>query len=547
MLYVNGNLKTAALNNQRGSAFVLVIAFMAVTMSIVTVLSQPSINRSTLQNSRSVNVKNTLAAHVRKYASMGSTFRASLNSEIIDANPALKACVLGDANPCIGQGQERPVTLYYPASVGLAGNSLKLVAGPGPFGSDTARGAFYDLKGALCGNAPAQENDACPFEVYSTFSASCPGGAATCNLAQSLMVHFYIHYNSETASNIISHTTQLAPVDEFTVAIDINDILPPDFGQATQNVIVSVIDTTVRVVDPVEPTLFEKAIAEAEITDPALIALLKAAVEGITDKKIVTALVKARITNRDNALAIANAIIESGTTSERAMRAIAGAGITDPIVALMIANSGVTDVTFIKAVVQAGITNPWIVNAMADSGIYDPTVLQAVNNAIAGVQNDYLQRVLASTGITSAEQAMAFDNALAISGVVDSCAIWTMVQEGITDPAAIREVADRQAAEYAAYLEQEAINRAREEAAAAAAAAAEAAQIAANPPAVSPQPAPEPTPPGSVGVPGSSGGEVVISQTQGETTIVVGSADTPVDVMPISTCTTGQCGSIVGY
>ncbi|MGE0763414.1 MAG: hypothetical protein AB7N80_09050 [Bdellovibrionales bacterium] len=548
MLYVDG-AKRSVISNNRGSSLVLVLAFMAVAMSVVTVLNQPNINRSTIQNARVINGRNTLASHIRKYASMGGTFRASLNPEVVALNPALKSCILGDnTNPCIGMGLERPLTLYYPASTGAAGTSLKLISGPGPFGSADARAAFYDLKGGLCSNEVGTENAECPFEVYTTFSAACPAGDAVCPLASSIMVHFYIRYNAAVANTMVISMMQLAPVDEMTVSIDINDILPPDYGKATQNVVVTVINTNVQEVAATESTPFERAIETAGITDPVLIAKLKAAYEGIDNVKILNALISANITDQELAQDIASAILEAGVTSGRAMRVIAGAGITDPNQAIFVANSGITSSDFVRTIFDLGVDNPWIAGAMFESGITSVETLTQVWGAIANVDHSFaLQYYLAYVGETSGERAAAFERAVIEGGVVDSYTIYIMVQEGITDGTQARLLEERLRAEYAAYLaESEA--RAIEEAAAAAGAAGETGDVAATDPAATTDPNADPNATVSTGgSTGSSGGEVIISQTEGETTIVVGSAETPVDVQPISTCVTDQCSSIVGY
>ena len=460
MQYVNfPNKLPKRIRNRQGNVTILIMAIIVIVVAAVqTSLFQTASSIREMKKTRTAGVRNDLASHIKNFASLPTTFRASLDPGLASTiNPELHNCIFGTGPAlCQADGIEMPLTLYKPVST-LGTPPSQIIAGPGPIGAANAKPALYDIKGGLCKDSAAQTATAeCPFEVYSTFVATCAGGASSCATAENISVRYILKtLNSQQAQSGYG-MIQLATVDQFAAAVPRLKILPDSIDSSTG--IVSVLlhgkgTTTSSVTQTVpRPPLTLEDIKAAVIKggiSPTNYGMLGVISEtflaaGYNDPEFITAVVAA---NEDTPM-LPNVIA-----------ALAGAGITDTKAAAFLSKVGIYDSRGMQVVLDSKVTNAFLAHELLwEHKDWNAAQLAAAVASVAGLPDNALTAAVASKGFPN---RAAIDAALAtVSGISNLRVAASLVKLGIADPSrinaissAVSEVPDEQFAGFFASME----------------------------------------------------------------------------------------------
>ncbi|WP_413290228.1 hypothetical protein [Bdellovibrio sp. HCB337] len=429
------------IESSKGHVMILTLGVL-VTLGVVMPLGLGQLTQSnqTYKSFRVVGARDSLVNQVRRYSSIGSTFRASLDPSLpTGTNSALNSCIFGGLVPCQG-GVEQPISLYYPVTSETGVKSLKVLAGSGPHGSIPAQPAFYNLKGAPCAEDIKVADMNCPFEVFANFVATCTGGAASCVTAESISVRYTVRVAPSLSGISLGtslNTLSLASVSQAAPAVTREQILPGSTDSTSGNVMV-----TILVIEDAEPP---PDVATRPVIDPAIIAAVQAG--GVRDSKIISMLAlafqAAGFTDPAFITSVTQAGIRQWDDSDkgdftRIISAIAGAGITDVESASLIAKAGITSPSWAQIVVQSGITNAYLAGELQGAGIKTPVQLAAVVGAVVGVGNAQIAASIAKNGVTDASIANSIWSAVSSLGHYDIAE--TIIDGGVIDPVKITSI-----------------------------------------------------------------------------------------------------------
>jgi hypothetical protein len=346
----SSSTRLSLLTNQCGSTLIAVLSLVIILGVFLQTIGFDKIAQSNLitSNSRMKMSRDAIAHQIENFAMLPATFRNSLTRT---DNSALKNCILGTGpSLCAGDGTEYPLNMYAPSTSSSLAQKL---AGSGSVGGSSGLPVLYDTKGGLCETGATSVTTACPFEVYATFKAKCPGGGASCATAESISVHYVIRTPGNLFSSAgIKDRLILSSVDKFASEIQRTAILPSPYDYVPN----SIYSTTLISTSPgITTTTLDEDLAIA------------AALTGITDPQSIVAITNTRITDPAIAQAVSAALV--------------GAGLSDGIaseVAYGARDARITDVTILKSYVSvliaAGITDLPAAYTIITHGITDVTL-----------------------------------------------------------------------------------------------------------------------------------------------------------------------------
>ncbi len=201
--------------------------------------------RDGFRNNRLVSVRDSLAQRISQSSELPGIFRNSIDPNLGNPNPELKACLLGEASCLLDGTTSYPVSLYAPnahASISAISGGNQPVRYDGFGNICQAPGAFTSLAAssqspASPASAPTLNND-CLFEVRTSFTAACIGSTPTSCSGIEIRVSYSIG---------ISSGLKISPVSGLANPVSQQKIFPPLPGYAPtliQSQLIAVITTT---------------------------------------------------------------------------------------------------------------------------------------------------------------------------------------------------------------------------------------------------------------------------------------------------------------
>lgn len=372
--------------NNHGNAIVLSLPLTIVVIAVIqlTMLQSSNFN-SAITNFRAIGGRDSLAANIRMYSSLPATLRSSLHpSHSSSTNSELQTCVFGGLLPC-NAGVETPLTLYSPmSSSSLTPSSpILIIAGPASSGGSSPQAALYDTKGNLCAETGAA-TERCPYEVTANFIATCAGGASSCATAQSIAIHYFIHYVQSSKGPKIPLRDF---VDQIAPSVTVASILPQSKSSSDGNITVSSLTSTTGGSNSQLLSQITDAIKTAVpyIPDDDLALGAQAFLDaGYTDLAFISALAPI-LAQKDDAIDI--------------ITSLGSLGIKDLAVATMFAEAGIGDADWMKEILEAGITDPFYINMLYwhQLSFSSVTELKTAYDSVQGLPKDLLSLLVATT------------------------------------------------------------------------------------------------------------------------------------------------------
>jgi hypothetical protein len=459
------SVQALRLGNQNGNVVFLSLGLL-VSIGIIFSLGIDQLSQAgkATRDFQVVNSRNTVVSHMKKYSSIGATFRSSLDPSLSTSiNAALHNCIFGGGpSLCRGAGTVLPITLYYPVTMtaGSLTKSLKILSGPAAVGSTPARPALYTLKGTPCAEDITVASPTCPFEVFSAFTAKCAADAPSCITAESISVQYTVRVSPHLsgAGTGLGGLLTLASINQIAPSITRTEILPGTEEKSSGNVMVTILtisDTEVvtsTVVKPVIDPGIIAAVTAGGVTNSRVAYDLALAFQagGVTDPSFITSVVTAGLSHwgdKDDTKIIMS-IIGAGITNVQTASIIAKAGITSPSWALIVAQSGITNTnlagelqgsnikspTQLAAIVAAvaGVGNPIIAEEIAKNGVTDSNVANSIWSSVSSIQNIDIARSIVDAGFTDPTQITSIANAVSI--IPGSEVAAALAGKGLTDP-----------------------------------------------------------------------------------------------------------------
>jgi hypothetical protein len=403
----------------QGYISVLVLMIMGfVGIALAVCFSQSSTRINIIKTARVLSARDALISHIRSYASMGASLRASMHPGLLPAtiNQELKDCILGGASPC-ESGIEKPLSLYYPISPTNPASNTGLFAVSGT----NAQPVYYDERGAIC-----TETTRCPFfSASTTFIPTCAAGAPTCATADSIVVHFKINSNVYSASTI-----PIASVDERAASVARSSIFPDPISSASANI----------------PVLLLPGSSPDTLTaDQIRNALI---VGGLTNSTLLDGIVPVIQTSGITSLAVITAIGDPGQwlnlpALANVVNSMAAWNVTDPVMAKFLTEAVIQEPRFVKMILDSGIptTKPYLVQYLLHEHIPDATTLAAVYAAVDPLPPDELTAAIGggTTPVTDTTLAWSIRNLIPTTlNVVIGAGI---IRSGARDAATVNTIA----------------------------------------------------------------------------------------------------------
>lgn len=394
--------------NNRGTAILLTLPLLVVILVAVQISLTRAISfRDTINHFRSVGVRDSLVTNISAYAALGSTFRSSLHPSLPSGtNSELQNCVFGTgASPCPA-AIEMPLTLYAPlsASAPSTAPNFKIISGPFPLAGGTSKPALYNANGVLCDATAEAAVTHCPFEVYTSFSAYCAGGAASCIKAESLTVRYFIRNISK------SSILQLAAVDKFAPSILVSKILPgPD--DSSTNVVISsynseVMGTETTTTETTYPNLSPVAEAVRKGAEGTYTLTIEQ-INFIADGFIRAGYTEDYLDFIEKITKHALPIVGVGCTTHL-VRELGLAKITDINDAQFLVEVEVEDAEWMKIVLESGVQSSYMARTVYwHDTITDAQTLATSLAAIEGLPETYRVSGIAAIKTSTKEEAQA--------------------------------------------------------------------------------------------------------------------------------------------
>jgi hypothetical protein len=165
---------------RRGFSIIEAIAAVAIAGTVmVATLTMFKLQGQTLSSLKLTSSRDALFGEVRTYSTaLATVMRANTDS----FNAAFRACISGPA-PCTAN-VETPMRLTDPFN-----NRI--------YSGTQTNPVRYNREGYPCPGGANATATACPFEVFSSFFATCTGGAPTCPTAASVRITFTIRHNPD--------------------------------------------------------------------------------------------------------------------------------------------------------------------------------------------------------------------------------------------------------------------------------------------------------------------------------------------------------------
>lgn len=403
----------AVLHNQQGN---LMLPILGIFMVIGILLQSAELTRiaestSMTANTRIRDSRNSLAFQLARYGALPTSFR---NSVVASDNVDLQNCLFGNgSSACYADGREYPVKLY---AAPVNGAPAKVVSGPGAGTLSQAQPVLYNNKGQLCETSGTTATIACPFEVTTTFKASCAGAATSCPTAESIVLHYSITTPEGLYSGAsVKNRFVLASVENMSMDVKVADILPPDY-----NYVPNAITTVSYVMDTVVTPGTTTTVAGTVSYDDVLAAVV-AAIGGSNQAlvtKIATSLFNYyHITDSKTVGALALVWGQSEGVAQR---------LADAISYRMLNWQNYTPPTTAQIAEMAKVplaiapTNIQLAKAIASGTNADSAMNQQIANALLGVTDYQTQQYAVGARITNAAQATALQTAILASGLYNT-------------------------------------------------------------------------------------------------------------------------------
>jgi len=453
------NIRWPTQNDTRGNSIVLCLPFIVVMIALVQLTFMQNINfTSTMNHFRIRGVRDSLVNNIKGYSSMPSTFRSSLQANNFSSNPDLQNCVFGTgASPC-QPGVELPVTLYSPIS------SSMIISGPAALNGAQTQAALYDAKGNLCANVMGSATTQCPFEVTTSFVATCAPGQTSCATAQSIQIHYYIKRKSDSS-------TLRASIADYAPSVLVSKILPDAVGSSDGNIkvsqLVSATDPTATTTTPPANELYTTILAAVQAGAPGATLDQQGQYaqsfinSGYTDPTFVKTVTKDAYWAPDwrNVILVTESLKQAGITDLQQADTLAKIGIADPSYMKKILETGYTDVYLLNnlygtLVNQPASTMAAVMNALSalptgnlatlalgEIKVTDPAVAQQMFNAVSSVSVGWVQQGLIVGGWASDPVKVAAIAAAATSVTAPPVVMGGIAQVGISDPVLAQQLA----------------------------------------------------------------------------------------------------------
>ncbi len=415
--------------------------------------------RNGFRNNRLVSVRDSIAQRVSLSSELPGVFRNSINPDLGNPNPELKACLLGEASCLLDGTTVYPISLYAPG----AHATLTAISG----GNQPVR---YDGYGKICGTQTATisptspnasspgatvANDDCIFEVKTSFTAACIGSTPTNCSGIELRVSYTIGIASSLKPGV-----NLSPISGLANPVSQQNIFPPLPGYTPtlirSQLIVTTTTTTPTTAPPVAPVMSktEQAIRNTGLTNETVIKM-------ILDSKL----------SKQNSVELANILLSKETfpttdiinvlistfQKDPGLAIEIGYWVPGSLDSLTIFNSAVAVANSLGSDINTNIRD-----AIIDSGVTDPVFGKKIYDAVEAVDTSWsityalalsqitdsgtgqrLATFLTSSGITDGTWGQVFVTAEIIKqGITDPATAKLMWQTEISDPAAIQFVKD---------------------------------------------------------------------------------------------------------
>jgi hypothetical protein len=411
------------LPNEDGSAVILALSTL-IALSSSLYLGGASQLTSVQSSSTylATTGRTALVNQLLRAVEMPAFLRASIDPSLNGANPELQSCIIASPGSSCSASSSQPLQLYLPGS----GTTPAVMTGT------PNSPVFYTTQGIVCPLATTTSAQ-CPFAVSTQFKANC-GGAATCNVANSISISFTVHTGQNLAVSTSGTATGIMPASDISMtgpAIDEDDILPPLPNAGANDNLTGgdVIGSDIPVISPVVSQALTACYVATSDTQAYATAL-----QNVTDPNMVVALVEAG----------------DGTPQAVAAAEAAVAGISDPVIADAMIGAGISNA------IQAQITMAAIQGLPEDiavgliyGGVTDASEAQQIAQAVSGVSNPTTATALAAAigsvgGVNSNTAALV--SALSNTASPTSCGtnIWTTEQlfkSGITNATTLQALA----------------------------------------------------------------------------------------------------------
>lgn len=454
-------VKFKGLANSQGNTILGVLCLIAASVAAFQISFSDSLAvNGGIKNSRILSARDALESRIKNYSSMGATFRSSMHLGLpITTNSELRNCVFGTgSSPCLADGKKHPIALYNPiVSEGSSTSVIRRITGPDIDDLAASDSAFYDNKGNLClPNDKGVIAANCPFfEVRTSFTATCPGNAASCATAESITVNYTVMATKLTgAASQKVGSVPMASFEYAAPAVSVVNILPAKPGSASSNVTISLSPSVASVnVEAITSILksqgekdtkvideWVKAIQDSGITDTSKYELVIKA--GHPDPAWIKLIVESGITYLEAAQAL-YWVKKTWTPEQLAATVDAVSDIKIPEVAYQIAANQVTDKKVANDIAKAveGVKNPAVAGGIIAGGYYtDAVMVDKISKAVSHIPDPYAD-YMAQAGITDKANA---DKILNIVKVIDnSYSTGWMIIAGGGDVAKTQQIVDK--------------------------------------------------------------------------------------------------------
>jgi hypothetical protein len=441
---------TTPLASEKGSAILGVLCAIFVVCVLLQVNGFDKILQSNAisSNARLKTGRDSIASQIEKYASLPVAFRKSIG---YSSNLALQNCVLGTGpSACLGDGTEYPLSLYSVTSNG----TVQMLAGPaGPVSAGGAHPVLYDVKGNLCETGAVTASLACPFEVFTSFTAKCPAATGSpCSKAEAINVHYLIRLATTVSLDpAMRGKVSLPSIEKVALDVQTKEIMPPVFGYipnpittitmiagTTGSTVVSQTLTSLQeaydlIVKIVGNTTLAQTIATSLFTNDL-----------IRDSSLITAFTNYWLQNPAAAAAAAQTVgwrmhqwSDTVTATDVANMAQVISGITDPKLQVAIAGGAPTTTTEVQSMTTAlnGITDPTSMASLGWANITDPIMAQGLANAITGAglspsQSNAIALAAKVNTITDSSSLQNYANILKTLNITDYWTAYYVIVDG---------------------------------------------------------------------------------------------------------------------
>jgi hypothetical protein len=384
------------LRSQGGNAVVAILASIIVLGAFLQTTGFGGIieNNQVFATARAREGRNAVAYQINRYASLPLTFRNSLTSEN-NGNSDLRNCVLG-ATPAVCKNNfAYPIRLF-------STSSGKPVVMSGAGASGVNQPVYYDLRGNPCSDKFTAASAMCPFEVLTTFTATCPGGVSPCTSADSITVQYSVQtpfYSLAGASGRMS----LGDVSKDAATVSVADIMPHAHGYIPGHVIagstVGQDDSSSKSPGAIYTKMYNSVLTI--VNDPSLAEKITrmTVIENKIDRQdLIDAIATLWLKHPEVAQSVIYPVWEhmqandSSFSPDNIVRiGIAAAGddpgygsAIDPDIGIWLARSGIQDPALAQRITTAiqasGVTDSNILHSVADALITDPAMIRSLNS-----------------------------------------------------------------------------------------------------------------------------------------------------------------------